>query len=354
MWQTGHHEQIKSWRSLHVLLQHLLTAIVYALSPKAKFELQYLVSERNNGHMSSMENEVPPLYPPLLTRIRAFMHPLYPGIFVRCGWMKDSSSTYKAHSTPTIRKEWTNAIENAARRHISVLVWAIKNWRQVLQGGFFTHPPSAARRWRPLIVLMHLSTEGRNFLMTLLTGFLEASLLVILTFFFAAQWGGNLVITTIAMGLLLIFITLGRALGLIYVYLSSRVWGLHLIDCSTQDEVLGSLRILCSMKDVLVVVNGASYFDGYRLNDIADYEAWKREYDRGAYDDDTEPSIVRDLSTGSSELGDQPNDHTHIEAGEVTDNRVRLSFERTWTEDRVHGAGKGPRLSTVAAASTGV
>ena len=234
-----------------------------------------------------METEVPPLYPPTLTRIRAFIHPIYPGLFVRIGWMSDLRGTYKAHTTPTsatISRKWTNKTRNAVRRHISMVGWAFKNWRQVIQGGFFTHPPSAARRWRPLVVLMHLSTEGRNFLMTLLTGFLEASLLVVLTFFFAAQWGGNLVITTIAMGLLLVFITLGRAIGLLYVYLSSKVWGLHVIDCSTHDEILGSLRILCSMTGVIVNVNGASYFDGYRLNDMDGYESWKSEYDGGLYD----------------------------------------------------------------------
>lgn len=344
MWQTGHHEQVKSWRSLNGLTNHQLTAIVYALSPKAQRKLQYLVHDKNNGQISSMEEEVPPLYPPLLTRIRAVIHPLYPGLFVRLGWIEDSSGTYKAHLTPNIRKKWTNASQNAARRHISMLVWAIKNWRQVLQGGFFTHPPSAARRWRPLIVLMHLSTEGRNFLMTLLTGFLEAALLVILTFFFAAQWGGNLVITTIAMGLLLVFITLGRALGLLYVYLSSRVWGLHVIDCSTHDEILGSLRILCSMTDVMVVVNGASYFDGYRLNDMADYETWKSEYDKGAYDDDTESCIVGESHDNSSKPEGQSNDHIHTEAGARTD--------VSSTEGHIHGSAKGLGLSVGAVAST--
>jgi hypothetical protein len=49
-----------------------------------------------------------------------------------------------------------------------------------------------------------------------MTGFCEAALLLVLTFFFASQWGGNLYITSVALALMLIFITVGRALAIIY------------------------------------------------------------------------------------------------------------------------------------------
>lgn len=49
-----------------------------------------------------------------------------------------------------------------------------------------------AHRWRPIIVLLHLGTEGRNFILTMLTGCIEALWYLTLTFFFSAQWGGNL------------------------------------------------------------------------------------------------------------------------------------------------------------------
>ena len=145
---------------------------------------------------------------------------------------------------------------------------------------------SAARRYRPVIVLIHLSTEGRNVLKTLFTGFVEVILLLVLTFFFAAQWGGNLVITFLAMGLMVVFVTAGRAVGLIYVYVSAKVWGLHVVHCDEREEVRGVLRVMCSMTGVLVKVNGAAYCDGFRLNDVDGFLAWRKTYDRGGFDED--------------------------------------------------------------------
>ena len=46
-------------------------------------------------------------------------------------------------------------------------------------------------RYRPLMILMHLSAEGRNPLITLFTGAVEGVILIVLTVFFEASWGGN-------------------------------------------------------------------------------------------------------------------------------------------------------------------
>jgi len=164
----------------------------------------------------------------------------------------------------------------------------------------FSHPTSllmsgfrdtkASPRWRPLIILFHLSTVGRPQLKTLITGFVEAALLLVLTFFFAAQWGGNLYITMFALGMLLIFVSVGRALAVLYVWFSGRIWGLHVINCDEEEEILGCMRILCSMQDVLVTVNGAHYFDGVRLDFVGEeFRTWKMRYVKGEYDEELPP-----------------------------------------------------------------
>jgi hypothetical protein len=167
----------------------------------------------------------------------------------------------------------------------------LQNPLSILRSGFAN--TEAAPRWRPLVVLIHLSTQGRPQLRTLFTGFCEAALLLVLTFFFASQWGGNLYITSIALALLLIFITLGRALAIIYVWLSARTWGLHTINCDEQSEILGCLRIVCSMEGVLVVVNGAHYYGGYRLDYYPEFRQWRKRYVTGEFD-------ARTLTTSTS------------------------------------------------------
>ncbi len=154
---------------------------------------------------------------------------------------------------------------------------------------FVSQRHHSARRHRPLIVMIHLSTSGRNVLITLFTGAVEAFLLLVLTFFFAAQWGGNLIITLYAMLLLVLFISMGRALGLAYVWISSKVWGLHVINCDEKEEVLGALRIVCSMTGVLVLVNGATFCDGYRLDDIDEFPRWQKRYQDGEFDAEEHP-----------------------------------------------------------------
>jgi hypothetical protein len=171
------------------------------------------------------------------------------------------------------------------------------------KSGFINTKAGAARRSRPLVILLHLSTEGRNQIKTLFTGFVEAALLFILTLFFAAQWGGNLYITAWALALLLLFITAGRVVGILYVSYSAKVWGLHVVDCNVPEEISGCIRILCSMEKVLVTVNGANYFEGYRLDFLGnDFRDWTLAYERGDFDDGEDEINQGPTRTNTEEL----------------------------------------------------
>lgn len=160
-----------------------------------------------------------------------------------------------------------------------------QNLCDVVRAGFYGNKGSA-RRWRPVYILIHLSKAGRNPFVALFVGFIEAALLLALTFFFAAQWGGNLLLTLYALILLLVFITLGRTLGPVYVWLSSKAWALTVIHCDDVDEIRGVLRIVCSMEDVLVRVNRATYFSGYRMDGRQGFEEFLEKYESGEYDQD--------------------------------------------------------------------
>lgn len=164
----------------------------------------------------------------------------------------------------------------------------------------------SARRFRPVYILIHLSTQGRNPLITLFTGFIESGLLLALTFFFAAQWGGNLVLTIIALTLLLVFVTVGRALGLIYVWLSSNIWGLTVVNCDSVDEIRGVLRIVCSMEGVMVCVNGATYYEGYRIDKAGKhYDDFLEKYERGDLDDKPKKVEPAPDTAASKPTGDE-------------------------------------------------
>jgi hypothetical protein len=214
------------------------------------------------------ETELPPLYPPLMSRIVNTPRKLMSMVF---------------NVNPPRHEHPHRPLGEVLSGTVTQLKGLLRHPLTMLKSGFTD--TSEARRWRPLVVLIHLSTEGRPQLRTLFTGFIEAALLLILTFFFAAQWGGNLYITIWALGLLLLFITIGRALALIYVWLSAQVWSLHVINCDEADEINGCLRIVCSMEDVLVVVNGAHYFHGHRLDYLDAFRKWSTEYNSGAYDE---------------------------------------------------------------------
>ena len=162
-------------------------------------------------------------------------------------------------------------------------------------------------RARPLVILMHLSTEGRNPLATLFTGFIEGLILILLTVFFGASWGGNLLILCYVIAILLVTITLGRALGLWYVWQSARLFGLHVIETQSARQIIGCLRILCSMKEVLVAVNGSWWFEGHRLDERVGWDQWMLKYEQGSFDEDctTPPSPSPTGASGSGSHSSQ-------------------------------------------------
>jgi hypothetical protein len=226
--------------------------------------------------MPSTVERLPPLYTPFISTLR------YPATWILS---KVTRSNVNDKQKDHPKGAWLGSA-------FTDIVSQFK--RSTLTSGFVNANPNAARRSRPLVVLLHLSTEGRHQLKTLFTGFIEATLLFVLTFFFAAQWGGNLFITTWALGLLLLFVSIGRAVGIAYVAYSGKVWGLHVINCDDSDEIRGCLRILCSMEGVLVTVNGSHYYDGYRLDFLGNrFREWKVAYDRGKYDGDVEDIYTR-------------------------------------------------------------
>ena len=251
------------------------------------------MTDPNDPNAITTETQLPPLYPPLISKFHTsfgrFLQKLIPSF------------------TPLPEEHPRNSHRQPFFSHFfSSMPTFFKSFTSTLTSGFAS--TSAAPRYRPLIVLIHLSTTGRPQLRTLLTGFCEAALLLVLTFFFASQWGGNLFVTSVALALLLIFITLGRALSIVYVWLSARTWGLHTINCDEKAEILGCLRIVCSMQGVLVVVNGAHYFEGYRLDGVSGFEAWKREYDGGVYDE---------VMGGQSQALGQGHGQGHVKGGTV-------------------------------------
>lgn len=107
-----------------------------------------------------------------------------------------------------------------------------------------------------------------------------------LTVFFGASWGGNLLILCYVMAILLVTITLGRSLGLWYVWSSARLFGLHVIETESARQIIGCLRILCSMKEVLVTFNGSWWFEGHRLDERLRWDDWRLRYEKGEFDED--------------------------------------------------------------------
>ncbi|KAH8587405.1 hypothetical protein B0O99DRAFT_641798 [Bisporella sp. PMI_857] len=248
MWQLSEHELVS----------------VYALSNRAKASLRHLIDNVPQHERRSTLTELPPSYPPLISTIRSIPQ--------RIAGNVQHDHPRDAHWQPV--KDYVQYF--AAIFHTPI---------GTMKSGFIN--TKASPRWRPLVILLHLSTVGRPQIKTLFTGFIEAVLLLILTFFFASQWGGNLYITMLALSMLLIFVTLGRALALVYVWFSARIWGLHVINCDEEEEIRGCMRILCSMEDALVIVNGAHYYNGHRLDFIGGaFRRWKNEYSRGLYDGD--------------------------------------------------------------------
>ena len=143
---------------------------------------------------------------------------------------------------------------------------------------------SPARR-KPFTILIHLTTEARSPFPTMFAGFLEGLILLSLTFFFGTFWGGNLYYTMVYLVTTLVAVSIGRALGIVYVKWSEATNGFSVIECAEVAEVRGVLRILASLnEEVMVEVNQAYYVQGRRIDRHPDFKKWLEDCERGDYD----------------------------------------------------------------------
>ena len=290
MWEKGAHERVK----------------MYPLSSESLKSLGKLVEDTPLSlapdvyGLNTTETELPPLHPPMLTAIGHWIHRSWKRRVTaqssRSTWSSSRATTLPVPAShPRVPQPHTQRFKASLDLLLMRTGIAIKSPTKFLRAGFSKHPlRTTAMRTRPLIILMHLSTEGRNPLMTLFTGFVEGLILIILTVFFGASWGGNLLILCYVMAILLVTITLGRGLGLWYVWRSARLFGLHVIETESARQIIGCLRILCSTKEVLVTVNGSWWFEGHRLDERLGWGDWKLRYEKGEFDEDcntTSPSI---------------------------------------------------------------
>lgn len=293
MWEKGAHERVR----------------VYALN---NFAIDVFREFAGNTwhHQDGVKHayvgtDLPPIYGPLLNSLKIMVRKIF-----------RSFSRSDAHDLELY--EEVGLFERIRNRLRLVPDSSLENFRHpstLFKAGFTSgSAPNAAMRWQPLVVLMHLSTGGRNPLMTLFTGLVEGLVLLFLTAFFAAQWGGNLFVMCYTTTTLLVAVTLGRALGLYYVTLSSQSWGLHIIETQDPTETRGCLRILCSMDEVLVKVNGSWFFEGYRLDVRRGWHELQRCYNLGHLDDD--PDRIGRCKCSHSALSDMiPFSSTTMESG---------------------------------------
>lgn len=118
----------------------------------------------------------------------------------------------------------------------------------------------------------------------LLTDIASITRLLVLTFFFGGYWGTNLLNATFLTLSLLGAVTVGRLLGVVYIRWSAQAYGFTLIECYDQIEVRGITRILASMPDVMVEINGARYLWGVRVDDNPAFRRYLVAVEEGVYD----------------------------------------------------------------------
>ncbi|OJD34001.1 uncharacterized protein BKCO1_2600036 [Diplodia corticola] len=299
MWEFSSHERVR----------------VYALSEKTKESLDRMIQisehgpdEGVDGVLKSTETELPPRYHPLIGRgLRAYYRTLSSSASsVRKQYRRVSRQSGLEPDGPASLYCHNEDIDTIFQSVKSQCLFFWYHWvrfpftrpLEFIRIGFRTSSGAtdSARRWRPVTVLMHLSSSGRNPFAKLLTGLMEGSILLLLTIFFSAQWGGNIFVVSYTIALLLIFVTAGRLLSLFYIWQSAKTLGLHVIECQSDAQISGSLRIICSMTGVLVVVNGAYYYDGHRLDERQGWNTWRAKYDRGDYDEDRNNARTRSQS----------------------------------------------------------
>jgi hypothetical protein len=316
MWKLGAHERVK----------------MYPLPDTTRSQFLEFVSQ--TGQLTDIkgfklehtETQAPPLYRPLERKLRSFR-----------------SISWRSPLRP---------FESRLRRQRSSIPWHYFTHNPIFKPSIFfstgfrkfspniesdsTLAAKTAMRHRPLYILLRLSTSGRSSIWTLLIGLVEGLVLIVLTSFFAAQWGGNLFVMSGTMIVLLIAITVGRAIGLWSVTLSSKFWGLHVFEMDNTKQVRGCLRLLASTKGVLVEVNKSWWFEGSRLERREGWKAFKVRYDSGDFDAD---------HTLSDRLYDGASDEV-VQIGNVTSQstvvQIKDSSEhdlRRWGESWDRGDG---------------
>ena len=173
MWERGSHERVK----------------LYAMTATAQERFHWFAHHDPGSTQQTptayVEDSMPPLYPPLLAVIESAVwraiYMIVPGL--------DPAQTHGRRKS-AMQGNLAVRQKNTTVRKWEVVWHDLRNPKQFLQKSFNTSkPPAAAPRWRPLYLLMHLSTSGRNPIWTLLTGLVEGFILILLTVFFAAQWG---------------------------------------------------------------------------------------------------------------------------------------------------------------------
>ncbi|KAI9823344.1 MAG: hypothetical protein M1832_002568 [Thelocarpon impressellum] len=160
----------------------------------------------------------------------------------------------------------------------------------------------AQGRRKPLVVLVHLSMESRGPFKTVLTGFIQGATLLVLTCFFGVYWGGTFKDTLTLLIVLLVIVTGGRLLGLLYIRWSAHAYGFTLVECYDKQEIRGVMRLLASMPDVMVEINGAQYLWGTRVDGNQEFRRFLVEVERGAHDNEPPLSVGEQFSLDSSKL----------------------------------------------------
>ena len=85
--------------------------------------------------------------------------------------------------------------------------------------------------------------------------------------------------------ILLLLVTFGRLLGLLYVRWSAHAYGFTMIECNDHTEIRGVTRLLASMPDVMVEVSGAQYIWGTRVDGNKEFRRWLVEVEKGNFDE---------------------------------------------------------------------
>ncbi|KAI9820522.1 MAG: hypothetical protein M1832_003713 [Thelocarpon impressellum] len=257
----------------------------------AQFTLLWYVIPYIAGHLS-------PLLSEMSNHQVVKIHRL-PGLSRFRNLGRDPNAITAANELPPLARDWRRrcgwGFGNEGVRDLpKSLLHAVK------------YPYNPYTRRKPFVVLVHLSMDARGPFKTVLIGFFNATMLLLLTCFFAMYWGGTVKDTLIFLVVLLVTATAGRLLGLLYVRWSARAYGLSVIECYDKQEIRGVMRLLASMPDVMVEMNGALYVWGTIVNGNLEFRRHLMEVKRSERGNGLSRSVEQQdsmdarLETGSS------------------------------------------------------